>query len=558
MTNKARPRQFRFTNGFSVGSVAAENDMLLGPAFLPNAAYAAVVSLEDPRSGLIGRSGTGKTAILEHISDTQDHVIRIDPEALAFRFLGDSLLIRTLRDHGIELDYFYKLLWRHVFVVEVLKHFFPDGSRRGGAVSLLMNLKPFKGKVDRERRRALQYLDEWGASILQVPEERIRQIHQSLEDRITKSLGAHASWSQALGIEGHLDVEHVSKTEIEENVRTIKHVVNQIQVEDLNAVRDLLGHEVLSDRQKPCYVLIDDLDRFWVDDQLMYELIRGLILEIYEWRSVANIKFVYALRDNILSKIETDFRSRAYQKEKLEDQRFHMTWQEKELENLIDERLQVLANDQKAHTFPSLRDILPKATNKLPSGLNYVLHRTMARPRDIIDFVNRIGSLAIGKERATYNHIKKAEIAYSDSRLTALLDEWRENFAGLDVVVRMLLRGRSASFALDEWTELTLVECFFDRAVPATGWASKIATQLEDAVDRGDESVLGNIRRTIASCFYEIGAVGLRQGEGATVLWGFADRPVIDDAEISEDCRLVIHPMLHLGLRIGNTESIYE
>ena len=61
---------------------------------------------------------------------------------------------------------------------------------------------------------------------------------------------------------------------------------------------------------KPCFVIIDDLDRFWVDDPLVFELIRGLILEIYEWDDVGRVKIVYALRDNILHRIEKDFTSR--------------------------------------------------------------------------------------------------------------------------------------------------------------------------------------------------------------------------------------------------------
>ena len=43
---------------------------------------------------------------------------------LAFRYLGDSDLIKALRESGVNLDYFYKLLWRHVFIVEILKHRF--------------------------------------------------------------------------------------------------------------------------------------------------------------------------------------------------------------------------------------------------------------------------------------------------------------------------------------------------------------------------------------------------------------------------------------------------
>jgi len=38
----------------------------------------------------------------------------------------------------VNLDYFYKLLWRHVLVVEILKCCFPDEARRAGLISRLI------------------------------------------------------------------------------------------------------------------------------------------------------------------------------------------------------------------------------------------------------------------------------------------------------------------------------------------------------------------------------------------------------------------------------------
>ena len=93
----------------------------------------------------------------------------------------------------------------------------------------------------------------------------------------------------------------------------------------------------------PCFVLIDDLDKFWVEEPILYELIRGLILEIYDWSRVPNVKIIYALRDNVLHRLERDYRSRSYQREKLADQQMRLQWTHPELIELVDMRFARLA-----------------------------------------------------------------------------------------------------------------------------------------------------------------------------------------------------------------------
>ena len=173
MARRNEPTQeFRFLPGMTFGTIAAERDSLLSDCFFPTAYYQRVRDIKDVGSGLIGRSGSGKTAILEQLKLDHFRAVTIHPEELAFRYLGESDLIGALRKSGVNLDYFYKLLWRHVFVVEILKHRFPDDAQRTGSIGQLIERIHKRVRPDQARQRAIRYLDEWGATVLQEPHER--------------------------------------------------------------------------------------------------------------------------------------------------------------------------------------------------------------------------------------------------------------------------------------------------------------------------------------------------------------------------------------------------
>ena len=92
-----RREEFRFRPGMVFGMAAAEQDTLLLDSFFPTVYYHIIRDRSDPRSGLVGRSGTGKTAILERLKQDGLRTLAINPEELAFQYLGSSDLIQSLR-----------------------------------------------------------------------------------------------------------------------------------------------------------------------------------------------------------------------------------------------------------------------------------------------------------------------------------------------------------------------------------------------------------------------------------------------------------------------------
>lgn len=556
MSKKARKRQtFRFKPGFTIGGVAAESDPLLEECFLPTDCYESINEMKDPRCAMIGRSGTGKTAILEELKRNHgENVVVIDPEALAFQFLGKSDMMRALTGSGVNLDYFYKLLWRHVLVIEILKNIFPEESRRYGKIYQLFEAIRRKIKSNPARESAIKYLDEWDASVLQSPQERVREIHDSLARKLRTKLGFNTGWMQLFGLAAEVEGEFASTKEVKERIRIVNEVINQIQIQDLNTIRDYMGSVILEGRQKPCYVLVDDLDRFVVDDYLVFELVRGLILEIYDLKKVKNLKIVYALRNNIVNKIESEFRTRSYQKEKLEDQRYYLSWTRTELVEIINKRLEKISRDNDFINTPSLNDILPKRTSNETSGLNFIFERTLDRPRDVIDYINKAGELCLGKERISMVAIKRSEDRYSEGRLSALFDEWRENYPGLEILTK-LIRGYPPRFALSLWSESDILEALMDRKIPEKGWIADICKEYEKDFEKSPGLALANCRRKVLKLFFEVGLVGVKSSEGGIIKYCYTAAPLISEVEIEEDVQVVIHPSFHKALGVQSWES---
>jgi len=227
---------------------------------------------DDPRRIVLGRTGAGKTALLyQFVEQRRDNVIEVKPESLALAYISNSTILQFVHDLGVNLNIFFKLLWRHVFTVEILKaHFNLDSEQ--ATLPVLERIKNLFSSQNRKHARAMDYLEKWGKTFWEETDYRIRELTTKLETDLKLSIDAaklgvpiSAGSGRALTEEQRAEVVHRAQ-----------HVVNEVQIRQLSDMIELID-EVLEDPKRCYYVVIDRLDEDWVEDGLRNLLIRALI-----------------------------------------------------------------------------------------------------------------------------------------------------------------------------------------------------------------------------------------------------------------------------------------
>jgi hypothetical protein len=159
--------KFRFRNTDTIGVADAESDQVfLQDCFVDNGLLDHLLDCKDHRRIVLGRTGAGKTALLTHLTEQAATAITIKPESLALAYISNSTILQYVHALGVNLDIFFiffKLLWRHVFTVEIIKtHFHLDSTN--GSESILDWIKSRFSEKTRQHEMALKYLETWGAS----------------------------------------------------------------------------------------------------------------------------------------------------------------------------------------------------------------------------------------------------------------------------------------------------------------------------------------------------------------------------------------------------------
>ena len=112
--NKIAKRDFVFKKHMSVGEADAENDeIFLEKCFVDTGDFDVLEDTTTPQSIILGRTGVGKSALIEELESNADNTIRIEPEELALRHISNSTILKFFEELGVNLDIFYNLLWQH-------------------------------------------------------------------------------------------------------------------------------------------------------------------------------------------------------------------------------------------------------------------------------------------------------------------------------------------------------------------------------------------------------------------------------------------------------------
>lgn len=533
--------------GLTIGAAAAEDDAsLLLACFEDSGQYAEIKDIRSPKFLIKGRTGSGKTALLRKLEADASNVIRIDPNHLCLHHISNSDIIRFLSANEVRIEPFLEIIWKHTFATELLRRRY----KLTNATESKSLFSQFLNSVKPNRRRAVEYLRDFGVDIWPEFEERVTAVTKKVEDEITGELGL-----ADLGLPLKLGGGHTTTIEQKAEVqRRIQRVLGSNQLSRLQTVIDFMAAEVFDDARSPYYIVIDDLDQFHVDDNVRMRLLRALIEIVKKFRPIECVKFCIAMRSDLLEEIFDKTRDRGFQEEKYEDNIITLRWSRDQLFRLVDKRItETFRRKYEGRAEVKFYDVFPEEVHGKPTR-EYILDRTLMRPRDAILFVNECLERAVNKIEVSPSNVREAEIAYSHKRFDSLKYEWLSLYPLLPLYVTPL-RGKRGHFDPGYFDRKELEDFALSLATNIAADHDRLGQLALQMLSGNDSFDAWELERAWLSHLYKIGIIGLKMHGYMSVMWSHKDKQGVDPADISMDTRISVHPMVRSSLGIASVDS---
>ena len=534
--------RFVFRKNANIGAAdAIQDETFLFESFVDTGDIDTLKDTRNPKSIVVGRTGAGKTALLEYLRKNEERTVRIDVADLALSYISNNTVIRFFSDLGVNLDLFYKLLWRHVLAVEVIRKHYKIIDEETNA-SVLRQIRERISK-NRKTQEAFEYFTKYETSFWKETDQRIKELTRRTEHELSNSanIAAKAGVSKA-NIEAGIETGNKELLTQEEKSAVYERgqeVINRVQMAELTRIIEMISEE-LTDEQKKYYITIDRLDEDWVDDGLRYKLIRALIETVRDFNSrIRNLKIILALREDLIERVFRYTRDSGQQEEKYQSMNLHVKWDKDYLVELLDKRVNQLIREQYTKQDINLRSILPiRVTKKEEDPIDYMINRTMMRPRDAIMFFNECIEAAQGKPTINKQRFLDAEASYSQKRLNALRDEWSTDYPNL-IKFCLCLKKFPNTFRIrevkDKFEENILdFLTSTDSDIRRDGYLYRMS---EEKYNRGD--VIGIIDEGLR-VFYKVGVVGVKAETYLSTSWSYLGQKVLST---NDESTVHIHPM---------------
>jgi hypothetical protein len=554
--NRLQGRESKRTNPVicryrdSIGNMSAElDDEFLFNCFVENGAIDQLIDLNSPKMILAGAAGAGKTAIVRHILATQEHAHQIDPLEMGMDYVTNSDVLNFLNRIGADLDLLFQVLWKHVICIELirLKYKISNENKAKNFVARLFEL--FRN--NERRKSAVDYLAQWEKKFFLGMDRNIKELTTHYEDSITAAaqIDVHAFKTQS-------DFESkISSEEKSELVRRFKKVVDTTQLNELGRVIEMLSDADLNDNMDCFYILIDRLDDNWVDQSIRFRLIRALIESLKGFRKIRTLKIIVALRTDVIERVIADNKDVGFQKSKFWDLAVDLRWSKPELRTLVEKRINLLYRKKYTAENVFFENVFPRKGGNRDS-FEYLISRTLLRPRDIILFINDCMAQAAGKSEILAGQIREAEPQFSAKKLRALAEEWLSCFPSLGLLLEncRILEG-SASLA-----DVSIEEIQNRVVLPLATTDAYFKDPLHSsAIALMENPCIASTRdfiREMVSVLYRVGAIGIQRAPTASLEYSHTHQSIIDATTIHDDWAMHVHAMFRAALNLDSRESM--
>ena len=453
-----------------MGHPDALQDSRLLEYFVETPEYLDAIAPDGRRMIFIGRRGSGKSANFQAIKETLRYRNSTIPVEIAPDDYELERISQFLETHypNTNPKLLYRNTWNFILMTEMVK-----------ALAEKTDIL-YSSRDDRDRTNLYQYYES------NKPELQL-DFGSRLTAALTREYEAASTGSQGLT-----------------NSDTEKALMELRDYRIAPCLRNLAKREGIS-----FYIVADDLDKQWrPSTQQSIEILLGLLDEAVQLQRFFEdqLKVVMFLREDIfdvLAQVDEDLPKRSF---------WRMEWTVSNLKHLVAARLAIGADIEDEDDETIWAAVFPETIRGLESS-NYILSRTLPRPRDILGFCQAAIDQAQlnGHPSVSAQDILDGEIKFANSFGKSLAAEFKGLYPNLEEVLFEFAEVPTVM----EWTEFTVYanEAIDKQKSVLTGWVG----------DKGLSPI------SVADALFQIGVIGLapstsntsnfRNGRSFTETW---------------------------------------
>ncbi|EPO7406814.1 P-loop ATPase, Sll1717 family [Escherichia coli] len=514
---------FIFRNNDEIGKLEAESDNYLDSCFLETNIFKGIMNFDPSEKNpdftkriIVGRTGSGKSAILRKIIDEESIKFsdKIEAENTIFEHVKNNVFISSLNDSGIDLRVFYKSLWLHALLIKVI-----PALHRSTYQSFFNKIQDLIGgkKKSYNPELANEYIEQFKDVFFN--DKALVEISNKMQSELSSKIGI-----KGIDLGGKLGREDTQKVQSE----TSSYVSRELIRKQKELIK-ILNEEFSEVGQFRIVISIDDLDRSWLSSSdIRYDFINALLEAFRELLDVKSVKILISIRTDILMGI---YNKTLRQDEKDLSLIYPVSWNKSEIREIIDMRINhLIKNKYQSSRTITMKDIFNFEIDNVYAD-DYILDRTMLRPRDAISFVNYCLKECDGHVSINQDIVLMAEEKFFSSRKRALVSEWGtiyKNISGYIDALSLLEKHEFSLESIGDDNKNDILTYILDR----------VPSDIEDDLH---SKIVMNFDELIKVWFI-VGIIGIKRTE-TLIIYSSYDKPDLDITDIKRN--FVIHPLFN-------------
>jgi hypothetical protein len=505
---------FIFRRNSKIGNLDAETDTFLKSCFLETDIYSNLLSFDDgidfAKRIVVGRTGSGKTALIKQLSENpkiKKHLV-IEAESTVFEHIKNNVFISKLIDNNIDLRIFYKSLWIHVLLVRVVELLYPGKT----FFEMMLDL-PTSSKKKYNASLAKEYVEKFKDNFFN--ESIVSEITERMQTELAGGINIPP-----------IKLDGKDSAELTEKIQraTAQYVSTELLRKQKELIK-ILTQEKSREGQHRFLISIDDLDKSWLSSsEIRYDFINALLDAFKELLDIRTVKIIISVRTDIIRGI---YLKNLRQEEKDKSLILDIHWDKLEIQEILDKRIDFLIKDKyQSNATTKFSDIFDFSI-KNERSQDFILKRTMLRPRDAIDFVNLCLSEADGSTVLNENLVLEAEEKFYVSRKQALCKEWASIYPNITKYIDALAEVSTPSFTCETLSEK----------------ADKIQTDMISHAASNIDPVTSDIINDISALiniWFVVGVIGIKKSE-TLIIYSSFEKQELDVSDYKKE--FSIHPL---------------